>query len=443
VRPVRFQSVPAMTMRSQTTQSFNREAPYNPSLSLDDLPQPKWSECVEGTAGILLQTVLFKEHTDRAKVQLKTDVDLLRACISACAVRKDLKASQFALIFVYDALREDSSLYAQCEDILREGGHGFFREKLEPVVSNPDPLSADKAAWIMTSIMSNCSYHYTKQNATGLLDLIFAKESKCSPLGKLESSCNLLKCVDFRSTAWNYADAQQTILSVVETDTPQQLYKYLFALWMLSYDKTIAATLQKRDVVPVIKKIVATSRVEKVIRLGLVVIRNFLPDTALAQDIVEVNLLDVLQQLEFEKWRDHEMYDDIREVMQLVSVQQSTLSSFDKYEKEVNSGNLDWGYLHSNKFWGENINKFEQKEFGVVKALCTLLDIDNVTTQAVACHDIGEFAVLHPLGKKKVEQFGVKAKVMKLMESDDREVRREALLCCQKIMLNKWQDASK
>jgi len=50
---------------------------------------------------------------------------------------------------------------------------------------------------------------------------------------------------------------------------------------------------------------------------------------------------------------------------------------------------------------------------------------------------------LHPLGKKKVEQFGVKAKVMKLMESEDREVRREALLCCQKIMLNKWQDASK
>lgn len=34
---------------------------------------------------------------------------------------------------------------------------------------------------------------------------------------------------------------------------------------------------------------------------------------------------------------------------------------------------------------------------------------------------------------------------MELMGSTDgdkREVRREALLCCQKIMLNKWQDVA-
>merc|ERR1712070_738594 len=76
---------------------------------------------------------------------------------------------------------------------------------------------------------------------------------------------------------------------------------------------------------------------------------------------------------------------------------------------------------------------FEQREFGVVRKLCALLEIDNELTQAVACHDIGEFAVLHPLGKKKVADFAVKEHVMKLMESESREVRREALLCCQKI----------
>lgn len=239
------------------------------------------------------------------------------------------------------------------------------------------------------------------------------------------------------------SDAQQCVLTVNESDPPPTLYKYMFALWMLSYDKEIAATLQERDVVPVIKKIIATCRVEKVIRLSLVVIRNFLPDPKLALDIVETQVLDSVQQLEFEKWRDPEIYDDIREVAQLVAVQVSTISSFEKYEKEIDTGNLQWGYLHSNKFWGENINKFEQREFGVVRKLCALLEIDNELTQAVACHDIGEFAVLHPLGKKKVADFAVKEHVMKLMESESREVRREALLCCQKIMLNKWQDAGK
>lgn len=50
---------------------------------------------------------------------------------------------------------------------------------------------------------------------------------------------------------------------------------------------------------------------------------------------------------------------------------------------------------------------------------------------------------MHPLGKKQISGLQVKERVMELMGSQDpahRDVRREALLCCQKIMLNKWQD---
>jgi len=260
---------------------------------------------------------------------------------------------------------------------------------------------------------------------------------------------NLLKS-DFRKVAWNNADAQACVLAVKKEDNPQILYKYMFALWMVSYDAQIAPTLQERDVVPNIRGILATCRVEKVVRLGLVVIKNFLtvkatPENpkALTEDIVETATLDVLNQLEIEKWRDHDLYEEIREVSQAVGVQVSALSSFEKYEKEMASGSMSWGPLHSNKFWGENVSKFEQNQFGAVKKLCALLhEVDDNITRAVACHDIGEFAVLHPLGKKKIAEFDVKDSVMALMDSKDRDVRREALLCCQKIMLNKWQDVS-
>merc|ERR1740121_1552109 len=97
-------------------------------------------------------------------------------------------------------------------------------------------------------------------------------------------------------------------------------------------------------------------------------------------------------------------------------------------------------------FWAENVLKFESNDFRPLKLLAALLrdGVDN-TTLAVACHDVGEFVALHALGKKKAADLGVKERVMQLMggESSDpgqREVRREALLCCQKIMLNKWQD---
>jgi len=298
--------------------------------------------------------------------------------------------------------------------------------------------------------MTNCSYHYTEKQAKELLDKVFSKECRCSSQGKLETTVNLLKS-DFRKTAWFNPDAQTCVLAVKASDSSQMLYKYMFALWMLSFDAQIAPSLQERDVVPNIRNMLASCRVEKVVRLGLVVIKNFLSvkataeyPKALAEDIVETSTLDVLNQLEIEKWRDAELYDEIREVSQLVAVQVSALSSFDKYEKEIDTGFMVWGHLHSNKFWGENVSKFDQNQFGVVKKLCALLTgVDDNVTRAVACHDIGEFAVLHPLGKKKIAEFAVKDKVMELMASEDRDVRREALLCCQKIMLNKWQDASK
>jgi len=397
---------------------------------------------VDGKAGGLLDQWLHTDNSDKAKEQLKgQNLELLKACIQATAIRSDQPARHVALLFLYDAFREDSSIYMQCEEVLRQpDGHGFFRKYLEPNLTKSDPFSADKAAWLLTSIMTNCSYHYTKEDARVVLDKVFSKDCKCSELGKLEATCNLLKSVDFRSTAWACAGG---FVLLVSADAPApMLYKYLFALWMLSYDKSIVATLPD-GVVRNIRDIMANCRVEKVIRLGLVVIKSFLADEKLSEDIVECQILDVVQQLEFEKWRDQEIYENIVDVSKLVSVQVSALSNFEKYEKEVNSGNLKWGYLHSNKFWGENINKFEQNGFGVIGELCKLLNEDDKETQAVACHDIGEFAVLHPLGKKKVKDFGVKEQVMMLMDSDDRDVKREALLCCQKIMLNKWQDASK
>merc|ERR1712187_781206 len=108
-------------------------------------------------------------------------------------------------------------------------------------------------------------------------------------------------------------------------------------------------------------------------------------------------------------------------------------------------GKLQWGFVHTPLFWQENVKKFESNDFKALKMLAALLtDIKkDSTTLAVACRDIGEFVSIHPMGKKMVAKLGVKELVMDLMGSEDpemREVRREALLCCQKIMLNKWQE---
>ncbi|CAE8605404.1 unnamed protein product, partial [Polarella glacialis] len=131
-----------------------------------------------------------------------------------------------------------------------------------------------------------------------------------------------------------------------------------------------------------------------------------------------------------------------------ISAEVNEMSNFERYERELQTGHLQWGFIHSGKFWAENALKFESNDFRALKVLAGLLlsPLTDVTTLAVACHDLGEFVTLHPLGKKRVAQLQVKERVMELMGSTEasyREVRREALLCCQKLMLNKWQDMEK
>jgi len=223
------------------------------------------------------------------------------------------------------------------------------------------------------------------------------------------------------------------------------LYKCVFAIWTLSFDADIMKALKQQQVIKKIRDILTYSRVEKVIRLCLTVLKNFLSSKDLCEDIVEEGILEVVQQLEFEKWRDPELYDDIKDMAAQISSEVNEMSNFERYERELQTGSLSWGFIHSSKFWSENVMKFESNDFRALKLLASLLQSPNTntTTLAVACHDLGEFVTLHPLGKKKVAQLQVKEKVMQLMSSNDpafREVRREALLCCQKIMLNKWQD---
>merc|ERR1712107_462159 len=108
----------------------------------------------------------------------------------------------------------------------------------------------------------------------------------------------------------------------------------------------------------------------------------------------------------------------------------------------------NWGHMHTSKFWIDNVMQFERSDFNAVRSLANLIEdrSSDQTTIAVACHDLGEFVSLHPLGKIVVAKLEVKQRVMQLMLDNgvtSREVRREALVCCQKMTLKRWNDVDK
>ncbi|VDP69019.1 unnamed protein product [Schistosoma curassoni] len=59
-------------------------------------------------------------------------------------------------------------------------------------------------------------------------------------------------------------------------------------------------------------------------------------------------------------------------------------------------------------------------------------------TLSVAVHDIGEFVRHYPRGKQIIETLGGKQLVMALLQHDDPNVRYNALVSLQKIMVHNW-----
>ena len=55
------------------------------------------------------------------------------------------------------------------------------------------------------------------------------------------------------------------------------------------------------------------------------------------------------------------------------------------------------------QFWKENAEKFEEKDFQILRVLLKLLEASRETrTLAVGCHDLGMFISYHPHGRSIV-----------------------------------------
>ncbi|KAL6084901.1 hypothetical protein STEG23_008576, partial [Scotinomys teguina] len=71
------------------------------------------------------------------------------------------------------------------------------------------------------------------------------------------------------------------------------------------------------------------------------------------------------------------------------------------------------------------------------RILTKLLEVsDDPQVLAVAAHDVGEYVRHYPRGKRVIEQLGGKQLVMNHMHHEDQQVRYNALLAVQKLMVH-------
>jgi len=238
------------------------------------------------------------------------------------------------------------------------------------------------------------------------------------------------------------ADATKLLAPLITPATSQQsiqlLYETMLCIWLLSfYDGAVEAFSTGR-VLPRIVEVVKISTKEKVVRVAVMALSNFSSKPKCAAELVDAGMPKVVQSLKLQAWNDEDLLQALEVLDAALKDSVRKLSSFDKYKAEVCSGNLEWSPIHKDPvFWKDNISKFEENDFQVLRILITLLENSrDPTTLAVACHDIAQFIQLHPAGRGIILDLKAKERVMKHMASSNPEVAKQALLCVQKLLLS-------
>lgn len=237
------------------------------------------------------------------------------------------------------------------------------------------------------------------------------------------------------------ADGVQFLTPLITPASSQQyiqlLYEATLCMWLLSFNDAAVDAISATHTLSRLVEVAKSSTKEKVVRVAILTLRNLLGKGNFASKMVDLGLPKIVQSLKLQAWTDEDLTDGLAALEESLKVSIKTLSSFDKYKQEVLSGNLEWTPMHKDSaFWRENINKFEDNDFQVLRVIVTLLDTSkDAKTLAICCQDISQFIQAHPSGRAIVLDLKAKNRIMSLMEHDNPEVRREALLCVQKLLL--------
>ena len=120
-----------------------------------------------------------------------------------------------------------------------------------------------------------------------------------------------------------------------------------------------------------------TAQKEKVFRVAILSLRNLLnfEELGLAADMVEAGLPKIVATRQMQTWGDEDIVDMLSYLDDKLKAGIKGMSNFDLYKKEVMSGSLESGPMHtSDLFWKENADKFEEKDFQVLRALLKLIE---------------------------------------------------------------------
>ncbi|KAK9763387.1 H(+)-transporting V1 sector ATPase subunit H [Basidiobolus ranarum] len=163
------------------------------------------------------------------------------------------------------------------------------------------------------------------------------------------------------------------------------------------------------------------------------------PEQNMAPMLVH-KLLHFVESLTTRKWSDADIPQDLEYIKTELEKNFQSLTTFDEYVSELESGKLSWTPTHqSEHFWQQNFSRLSENDYALLKVLSSLLRTStDPVVLTVGTHDVSQYVKYYPNGKKVIQEIGTKQRIMELMTHENSEVRYQALLTVQKLMVNAW-----
>ncbi|XP_061390925.1 V-type proton ATPase subunit H isoform X1 [Musca vetustissima] len=357
---------------------------------------------------------------------------------------------QYIMVMIDDLLQEDRSrvdiFHEYCAK-RKECVWGPFLNLLNRqdgfIVNMSSRILAKLACWgheMMPKSDLNFYLQFLKDQLTVQSNEYIQSVARCLQM--------MLRIDEYRF-AFVSVDGISTLVRILSSRVNFQVqYQLVFCLWVLTFNPLLATKMNKFTVIPILADILNDCAKEKVTRIILGVFRNLIEkptDAQVAKEhciaMVQCKVLKQLSILEQRRFDDEDISADVEFLTEKLQNSVQDLSSFDEYATELRSARLEWSPVHkSAKFWRENAQRLNEKNYELLRILVHLLETSkDPIILSVACYDIGEYVRHYPRGKHVLEQLGGKQIVMQLLGHEDPNVRYEALLAVQKLMVHNWE----
>ncbi|KAM9945186.1 hypothetical protein ACTFIW_005402 [Dictyostelium discoideum] len=391
----------------------------------------------------------YDKHTDAEKKEkfAANSASYVNFFVNFINSTSNIEIIQYLLTLINEIIEIDPRAAGAFSKITKDDDKSYPYSVFFRLLNREDAYTNLHASIALAQIM--CAGKPTQNDVESffnwILKLLRKNNSSEVEVGLIALQSLLLKD-DFR-IFFNNIDGSALLLNILQALSTssvniQLLYETIYAIWLLTYNKDIAAAYSGTGLVANLVQLVKTVAKEKIVRLSLSTLRNLLNNGKSNEEMIDNGFVRMLNILNIKKWGDDDIPADIEVLINGLAKDIDNMSSFNKYKTEIISGELEWTPVHkSERFWKENISKFEENNYQVIKHLHQILKTSQSTPLqlSIACHDLGEFVRHHSRGKAIIDYLQIKPDIMGMMSNQNEEVKKQALFALQKMMLNNWE----